>query len=138
VEIAAIPTFISPFDWRIVAQMSNAYEIHDLNVLDNRFRRPDSETGVFWRQVTRYPNSWTPAVQQAAATRLGRVFLGFSRFPAARNVSDAAGNTTVRFSDVRFAIGPFLTDQQGREVHPFTATIRLDAREHVITETLGR
>ncbi|HEV3062251.1 MAG TPA: metal-dependent hydrolase [Vicinamibacterales bacterium] len=138
VEIAAIPTFISPFDWRIVAQMSNAYEIHDINVLDSRFRRPDSETNVFWRQVTRFPNIWTPAVQQAAVTRLGRVFLGFSRFPAARTVSDAAGDTTVRFSDVRFAVGPFLTDLQGRRVQPFTATIRLDPQEHATSETLGR
>ena len=35
VEIAAMPSFLSPFKWRIVAQMSNAYEIHDVDLLDN-------------------------------------------------------------------------------------------------------
>jgi hypothetical protein len=40
VEIAAIPTFMSPFDWRIVAQMSNSYEIHDVNILDGGFATP--------------------------------------------------------------------------------------------------
>src|SRR5262249_21328938 len=37
VEIAAMPSFISPFRWRIIAQMSNAYEIHDIDLLDKEF-----------------------------------------------------------------------------------------------------
>jgi hypothetical protein len=137
VEIAAVPTFLSPFEWQVIARMSNAYEIHDLNVLDGRIRTADNDSAVFWRRVLRYPNLWTPAVAHAAETRVGRVFLGFSRFPAARTVTDASGNTIVRFSDVRFAAAPLTTDQPARRVQPFTATIRFDPSGQLVTETLG-
>jgi len=136
VEIAAIPTFMSPFDWRIVAQMSNSYELHDVNILDGRLRDADSDA-VFWRQTIRYPNIWTPDVQRAAATRLGQVFLGFSRFPAARTARDAAGAATVRFTDMRFVGGPLLNDARGR-VQPFTATIRFDPSGDLVSERLGQ
>jgi membrane-bound metal-dependent hydrolase YbcI (DUF457 family) len=135
VELAAVPTFISPFEWQIIARMSNAYEIHELNVLDVRLRANDDDS-VFWRRVLRYPNIWTPAVDRAAVTHLGRVFLGFSRFPAARSVVDAGGNPTVRFTDVRFVGGP-LSDQSPRRVQPFTATIRFDPSGGLLSETLG-
>src|SRR5262249_43774240 len=108
VEIAALPTFMSPFDWRIIAQTSNSYEIHDVNLLDGRLRGDDGESGGFWRQSLRYPNVWTPEVMRAAATPAGQVFLGFSRFPAARTARDPSGVATVRFADVRFVGGPAL------------------------------
>src|SRR6185295_4162007 len=41
VEIAAMPEFIGPFSWRIIAQMSNAYEIYQLDLLDTRIRSAD-------------------------------------------------------------------------------------------------
>jgi membrane-bound metal-dependent hydrolase YbcI (DUF457 family) len=138
VEIAAIPTFMSPFDWRIVAQMSNAYEIHDVNLLDGRFREPERESEVFWRQTLRYPNLWTPEARRAAATRTGQVFLGFSRFPAVRTAHDANGAATVRFTDMRFVGGPALSDQPVRRVQPFTITIRFDSGGNVISEALGQ
>ena len=34
VEMIAMPSFTSPFSWRIIAQMSNAFEIHDIDLLD--------------------------------------------------------------------------------------------------------
>jgi len=139
VEIAAMPTFLSPFKWRVIAQMSNAYELHDLDVLDTRFAGGNRSEDVFWRQVTRYPNIWSTPVQQAAATRLGAVFLGFSRFPAARFANDGDGSTIVRFTDVRFIIGPRRPDQPAsRGTQPFTATIRLDAQGRATSESLGR
>src|SRR6185369_7491587 len=49
VEIAAMPSFTSPFRWRIIAQMSNAYEIHDIDLLDSRFRDPDTDSDAPWR-----------------------------------------------------------------------------------------
>jgi membrane-bound metal-dependent hydrolase YbcI (DUF457 family) len=138
VEIAALPTFMSPFDWRIVAHMSSSYEIHEVNLLDGRLRQPDSETNVFWRQTLRYPNIWTPEAHRAAATRTGQVFLGFSRFPSARIAHDSNGAAIVRFSDVRFAGGRTLTDQPVRRVQPFTITIRFDVDGNVIAENLGQ
>src|SRR6185295_446349 len=109
VEIAAMPDFISPLSWRVIAQMSNAYELYTVNLLDARLRQPANDGDVFWRQVRRYPNIWTPVVEQAATTRLGLVFLGFSRFPAARFVVDPQGVAIVRWSDMRFVVG--MTDQ---------------------------
>jgi hypothetical protein len=137
VEIAALPTFMSPFDWRIVAQMSSSYEIHDINLLDGRLRDGEGDA-AFWRQTIRYPNIWTADVQRAAVTHLGQVFLGFSRFPAARTARDAAGATTVRFTDMRFVGGLLPNDSPGRRVQPFTATIRFDAAGNVVSERLGQ
>ena len=138
VEMAAMPSFTSPFTWRIIAQMSNAYEIHDINLLDQRYRDPEDVSDVPWRLTLRYPNVWTPAVQTAASTRLGRVYLGFSRFPAARSAVDARGIMTVRWSDMRFAGGPFALDQPGPRTIPFTATVRMSPNGQVRDESLGR
>jgi membrane-bound metal-dependent hydrolase YbcI (DUF457 family) len=137
VEIAAMPTFISPFAWRIVAQMSNAYELHDIDLLDERFRRPADGSEVFWRQTIRYPNVWTPAVEKAAATKIGRVFLGFSRFAAARSAIDAHGLTTVRFTDMRFVSGPLALDEP-RRVNLFSVIVRVGADGQILSESLGR
>jgi inner membrane protein len=140
VEIAAMPTFLSPFAWRIVARMSNAYELHDIDLMDERFRRPASESDVFWRQTIRYPDAWTPAVEQAATTRIGRVFLGFSRFAAARSATDAGGLTTVRFTDMRFVSGPFapFAMDQTRSANLFSVTVRIGADGRILSERLGR
>lgn len=138
VDLAAIPTFMSPFDWRIVAQTSNAYEIHDVNLLENRFRESERESEAFWRQTLRYPSVWTPDALRAAATPAGQVFLGFSRFPAARTAHDSTGAATVRFTDMRFVGGPAGGDRVGRRVQPFTVTIRFDAAGNVVSEALGQ
>ena len=132
-----MPSFASPFRWRIIAQLSNAYEIHDIDLLDRRYREPEDDSDAPWRLTLRYPNVWTPEVQRAAATHLGQVFLGFSRFPAARSAIDPHGVTTVRWTDVRFAGGPFALDQPSR-ANMFTATVRLAPDGQVLEERLGR
>jgi membrane-bound metal-dependent hydrolase YbcI (DUF457 family) len=137
VEIAAMPDFVGPFSWRIIAQMSNAYEIYQLDLLDARIRAADPSGDAFWRQVRRYPNIWTPTVEQAASSRLGRIFLGFSRFPAARSVVDAEGITTVRWTDVRFVIGAGPIDQPRPGPDMFTATVRVAADRRIVDEHLG-
>jgi membrane-bound metal-dependent hydrolase YbcI (DUF457 family) len=137
VEIVAMPSFTSPFSWRIIAQMSNAYEIHDIDLLDRRFREPESGSDAPWRLTLRYPNVWTPTVEKAAATHLGQVYLGFSRLPAARSAVDTDGGTTVRWTDMRFAGGAFALDQPGPRTNPFTATVRLGADGRVLEESLG-
>ena len=139
VEVTAMPTFVSPFRWRIVAQFSNAYEIRDVDLLDGRFGADaDDASDAPWRLTLRYPNVWTPTVTQAAHTHLGDVFLGFSRFPAARSALDPRGVTTVRWSDMRFA-GPTVPgDQTSFRSGMFTATVRIDADGRVMQETLGR
>jgi hypothetical protein len=132
-----MPSFTSPFRWRIIAQLSNAYEIHDIDLLDSRFREPGSDSEVLWRLTLRYPNVWTPAVQKAATTHIGQVFLGFSRFPAARSAVDANGVTTVRWTDVRFAGGLVALDQPAPRSGLFTATVRIGPDGTVLEEFLG-
>jgi hypothetical protein len=136
VEVAAMPSFFSPFRWRLIAQMSNAYEMHDVDVLDSRLRRPPGAAEAPWRVGVRFPNVWTPVVNTAAAARIPRIFLGFSRFPAARTFTDRdTGETTVRWTDMRFATG--LTLDQRAGVNLFTASVRLDRDGRVIDQRLG-
>jgi hypothetical protein len=136
--MVAMPSFTSPFSWRIIGQMSNAYEIHDIDLLDPRYREPeDSSNAPPSRLTLRYPNIWTPPVETAAETRLGHVFLGFSRLPAARTAVDPHGVTTVRWTDMRFAGGTFALDQQGPRANPFTATVRIGTDGKVTEQFLG-
>jgi len=136
VEIAAMPSFFSPLSWRVVARFSNAYEVHDVDLLDARFRAPASESEVFWRRAVRYPNVWTDAAMRAATTESAQVFLGFSRFPAARSFVDPSGTATVRFSDIRFVGSGFVDDV--RRSDPFTVIVRTTPDGRISTETFGR
>jgi membrane-bound metal-dependent hydrolase YbcI (DUF457 family) len=138
VEIAAMPTFTSPFRWRIIAQLSNAYEIHDIDLFDARFREPGRDSEVLWRLTLRYPNVWTPTVQKAATAHVAQVFLGFSRFPAARSSIDANGVTTVRWTDVRFAGGLAGLDQPAPRAGLFTATVKVAPDGTILEQALGR
>jgi hypothetical protein len=95
VEIAAIPTFISPFRWRIVAHLSNAYELHDIDLLDPRFLTSMSAPDGIWRTNVRYPDVWTPAVVAAAQSESAQVFLGFS----SRAIADRANRHHNRAMD---------------------------------------
>jgi membrane-bound metal-dependent hydrolase YbcI (DUF457 family) len=138
VEIAAMPDLGSPFRWRLIAQLSNALEVRDVNLLDTRFRAPPAGVETMWRLTRWYPNEWTPAVRQAAGTRVAQVFLGFARFPAVRSFVDRDGISTVRWTDVRFSVGP------GPPAGPndgianlFSATVRIAASGQILDAHLG-
>jgi len=75
---------------------------------------------------------------EAGASPLARIFLGFSRFPAARSFTDASGTTIVRFIDMRFVAGLVALEQPVRRPQPFSATIRLSSDGRVIDAALGR
>jgi len=137
VEVAAMPSFFSPFRWRLIAQMSNSYELRDVDVLDARLRRPPEAGEAPWRVVVRYPNQWNATVRTAAAAPIARTFLGFSRFPAARWVEDRqTGETTVRWADIRFVTG--LTVDQRARAGLFGATVRLDRDGAILEQKLGQ
>ncbi len=132
IEIAAMPDFISPFRWRLVAHLSNAYEAHDINLLDMRLRQPPTSSEALWRLTLRYPNEWTPTVFQAAATRPAQTFLGFSRFPVVRTTVGADDVTTVSWFDLRFSGGAQTTRATDRArdraaADLFGATVRVSA-----------
>jgi inner membrane protein len=137
-EIAAMPDFRSPFRWQVIAQMSDFYELHDLDLFDSRFRDSPRTRDAFWRVSVRYPNQWTPLVIKAATTRPGRVFLGFSRFPAARSILEHDGFSTVRLTDMRFVGERLGTDQPATSVNLFTATVRFAPDGSVLLQPRGR
>lgn len=137
VEVAAIPTFGSPFRWQIIAHVSNAYELRDIDLLEPRWRDAEGESEAPWRTNVRYPNVWTPTVMHAAETPLAQLFLGFSRFPAARSALDAQGVTTVRWTDVRFTQNA-LSSEQRPGPRFFTATVTVGADGRILQERLGR
>jgi membrane-bound metal-dependent hydrolase YbcI (DUF457 family) len=88
---AALPTFVSPFTWRVVRQSATGYEISDRSVLD-----PASPLGS-----TRLTSDAGPDVARARQTRAGQVYFDFARFPIAR-VAAGPQQTTVRLLDARF------------------------------------
>lgn len=143
VELAAMPSFTSPFEWRLVARMSNAYEMRDVNLVDARLRRPPLETEAMWRLSRHYPNMWTPVTQAAAGTRVAQIFLGFSRFPQARTTSDQQNVTTVRFEDMRFtaprSLGPGASWRRESDELPnlFTVIVRVGPAGEILEQKLG-
>lgn len=137
VELAAIPTFLSPLRWRVIAHLSNAYEIQDIDLLDSKFRTPANAAEASWRRTLRIPNVWTDAVHKAATTRSAKIFLGFSRFPAARSATDRDGVAIVRWFDARFVGGIITLEQPSRNAGPFALTIRIHP-DGLIEEELTR
>lgn len=113
VELAAVPDFISPFRWRVIAHLSNAYEVRDIDLLSGR-GLAGGELLATRVLAVRVPNQWTPTVVKAAAAPTAQVFLGFSRFPAARSLVAEDGTATVRWSDLRFLQGPLDDPRQFR------------------------
>ncbi len=131
VEIAAIPDFLSPFHWRVIADLSNAYEMHQLDLLAAH-QSVDTE----WRSSVRFPNQWTPAVVRASRSRVAQVFLGFSRFPSVSSVVDGNGDARVIWTDMRFAVAG-ADDRRLQRPNLFTATVRLDGDGRILEEKFG-
>ena len=137
VQTVALPTFTSPFQWRVVAELADAYEIGDVDLFDARFRVPPQQAEVLWRTTVRLPNAWTPAVWTAATTDVGRRFLGFARLPAARSLVAPDGTTTVRWIDVRFTRGARGLAEMAGPNDQFAATVRINPGGRAIEGRVG-
>jgi hypothetical protein len=127
IQAAALPTFLSPFTWRAIRQYPNGYE------LSERALR---------RQTAPHPRAWIPSesgplIARARATPTARVFLAFSRFPAARVVQTGPDLSVVRFVDVRFLGNPLAWDQDARARSPFVVTVALGTGGEIVEERLG-
>jgi inner membrane protein len=134
-EVAAMPGFASPFRWRLIAQLSNGYELHDIDLLAMPTAAARDQSPAP-RLSIRYPNQWTPAVFRAAASPIAQTFLGFSRFPAARSFVDNTGAATVRWSDMRFVASP-LGDRRPANTNLFSVLVRLDPAGEIIEAKFG-
>jgi inner membrane protein len=134
VEIAAMPDFVSPFRWRLVARFSGSYEIQDVDLLHPPSERPES----MWRRTHRVPDHWPPAALTAAASDLAQVFLGFSRFPAVRTFDRPDGTTVVRWVDLRFGDGVPRRNEDPRAGSLFSAMVRIGPDGRIVEQGLGR
>lgn len=101
VEVAAIPTFLSPWRWQIIARNTDSYQSLAIDLWQDPARAVN-DIDAPWRLAEHHPDQWTPAALRAADTTLGRVFLGFSRFPATESVLHEDDSVTVRWTDLRF------------------------------------
>ena len=127
IQAAALPTFISPFAWRVIRQYPNGYELSDRNVLEQ-----GASVASTWM-----PADTGPEIALARATRTGRVFLDFSRFPSSHVIERSQDEIIVRFVDVRFVdVGSHL-DPSPHARAPFVVTVALDAKGQVLREQLG-
>ncbi len=138
VDMAAIPTFLSPFRWRVIARLSNGYGIHDVDLLDQQFRASAAPSEALWRTAVGLPDVWTPEVEAAAAARSARIFLGFARFPAARSFVDRNGEATVVWTDLRFLRGTLSPPRQPIRPPPFAVTVRVGADNRILYERMGQ
>ena len=129
-DTAALPIFLSPFQWRVIRRLPDAYWVYDVDILD----RAPSSARSGGRGVM-MANLWTPDVLEAATTRTVQAFLGFSRFPAAAVSFDPGRITTVRFTDLRFAVIDL--DRDVRRPAPFTLTVRFGPDHQILQERLG-
>ena len=108
VELAATPTFLSPFSWTVITRTSNAYALNDVDLLRGTWGAPEAPvpSDRLSRVTRRYPDQWRPQTLQAATLRDARIYLGFARFPITRTFVEPDGHATVRWSDARFAANP--------------------------------
>ncbi|MGH9145650.1 MAG: metal-dependent hydrolase [Vicinamibacterales bacterium] len=125
-EIAAIPTFVSPFSWRIIRQLPNGYDIREMDLL----------AGVE-RPIAWLPNDSAPAVDAARQGPATRSFLAFSRFPTAR-VRTHDDETVVRIFDVRFLDAPLSEgEEELRGGGLFGVRVRIDRHGRILDDRLG-
>ncbi len=125
-QAAALPTFFSPFEWRLIRQQSDGYELRDIALGRGTIAQ------IF---VPSHNDVW---VARARRAKTARVFHGFSRFPATRSAALPDGTWRVRAMDVRF-LGPpprgLEPDPQVRA--PFVITIEVAGDGAVRSERLG-
>jgi len=123
IEAAALPTFFSPFTWRIIRQHSNGYELSDRRVF-----------GLLEAMQWTWLASNSNEVERVRATRPGRVFLDFARFPLAELVARTSSSTTVRLFDARFATIP--SSARGAPAR-LSVTVTVDASGRIVDQRFG-
>ena len=127
IQAAALPTFVSPLTWRVIRQYPGGYELSHRTMGGAQGEAPHA-----W-----IPSEAGPLIARARATRTARVFLDFSRFPAARVVQTSPDEAVVQIVDVRFVGERLGWDQNARARSPFVVTVTLGAGGRVLDERLG-
>ncbi len=125
-EAAALPTFFSPFTWRIIRRQAGDYELSDRNVLG---------TAPAFQSI-RLTSDSGPDVVRVRATRPGRVYLDFARFPIAQVPERTGTLTTVRLFDARFVAMRSLS-QDGATNARLSVVVTVDESGRIVSERFG-
>lgn len=124
---AALPTLFSPFKWRLILRAPGGFRVEELDLLGGR---PPADAITF-------PNDRGIAVSRAAAAPLARMFLDFSRFPAAEALPHSNGDVTVHWYDLRFARHQDVPGDSRRHTSPFGVWVRLSKTGEIVGQGLG-
>lgn len=131
---AALPTFLSPFRWRLVRQLADGYQLEEIDQL----ARATAQDGGGAVATAWFPDQRNVWIERARETRAARVFLDFARFPAARARLEPDGGATVWWVDMRFVGGVTRLDILNPTPRsPFVVVVRLDRDGRVLEEKLG-
>ncbi len=124
---AALPTWFSPFRWRVIMRVPGGFEVREINLLSEGH---DADAVAF-------PDESGAIVERAATAPLARVFLDFSRFPAAETMKHHDGDVTVHWYDLRFS--ERRTDMADGRHHtsPFAVWVRLSPTGAIKGQGLG-
>jgi inner membrane protein len=123
-RVLASPDPLSPFRWSGVIDFGPFYQLNDLDTRTNTLIPADSF------ESKPMP---TPAIRAAEASPLGRIYIDWSPMPfihASR--PDAAGLTTVTFTDPRF-LGGWLADSGHAAL---AATVTVDVSGRVVEQVM--
>jgi inner membrane protein len=124
---AALPTWTSPFRWRLITRAPNGYRVQTIDLFDRTLEDAAIE----------FPDDTGPLVARASAASVARVFLDFSRFPAADQITHRNGDTSVHWYDLRFAERPPSAADGRRYTSPFAIWIRLSPSGDIVGQGLG-
>ena len=124
---AALPTFFSPFRWRLVLRSPEGFKVEEVD-LAGRGSPED---------VITFPDERGGVVARASTARLARIFLDFSRFPAAEAIPHQNGDVTVHWYDLRFAERPSGPGDGRQHTSPFGVWVRLSPTGAIVAQQLG-
>ncbi len=126
VEAAALPTFFSPFTWRIIRRQPNDYELSDRRLFES----------VVTVESTRLVTDSGSEVHRVRTIRPGRVYLDFARFPIAQVSAHTDTRTTVRLFDARFVAVPSFR-QDGATNARLSVVVTFDESGRILEERFG-
>ena len=120
-RIGAFPSPLNPLAWIGVAETDTTFYVIPVRALDDQINLDDA-------QVFPKPEA-SPALDAAAKTTTGTIFLDFARFPWGQ-VQDFGGSYSVAFRDLRFAM-------PGAQSPGFVMTVDLDKDLRVRSESFA-
>lgn len=123
--VVALPTFLSPFEWRILKRFPGGYEVSAMDLLG----RPARHAPIF------YETARGVTIDEALQNPRARVFMAFARLPVAQLVRAEGDDLVVGLQDLRF-VGEPAGANGVREPRPgpFSIVVHVNRRAVPVSE----